>query len=240
MPYLLITGNTNIQRLTSLYVRQIGLTVDIANNGKAGLDKISRKNFDLIMVDMQLPTMSGIETSKNLRKSGYKGIIVALKENASPDNRQSCLLAGCNDVIATPIDRNNFIAMLEDITAKQDLDTSVVQPIKCSMELDDDDVSQLVDKYVTMLPILSADIRQAYEQKDFEKLSGLVHDLKSTGGNYGYMVVSKLAVRMEACIRENELEEIKTILQELFAVAEQIKLGWNTDRNNNDDVAINQ
>jgi len=240
MPYLLITGNTNIQRLTSLYVRQAGHTVEIANNGKVGLEKISLKKYDLIMVDMQLPTMSGIDTTKNLRQSGYKGIIIGLKEHTVMDDKQSCLIAGCNDVISIPIDRNEFIAMLEEKTAKQDAEMPAAQPISCSLQLDDDDVSELVDKFVSMLPALSSDIRQAYEQQDFEKLSGLVHDLKSTGGNYGYMMVSKLAARMEVCLRENDIEHIKAILIELFAVAEQIQLGWGNGPNNNGDMAINE
>ncbi len=239
MPYLLITGNTNIQRLTSLYVRQMGLTLNIANNGKEGLKKVLAKEFDLILVDMQLPTMSGIDTTKSLRRSGYRGLIIALKENSVDDSKPSYRAVGCNDVIALPIERNEFIHLMEKSIAKLNKDNLSQQPIICTMEFDDEVISQLVEKYVSMLPTMIADIRQVYEKRNIEKFKVLVHDLKSTGGNYGYMIVTKLAAGMEACVRDNKITEIKVILDELDKVVQQIQLGWTYGQGNDGDVAIN-
>jgi len=240
MAYLLIADNINIQRLVALYAQQMGFTVEIANNGKEGLEKAISSDFNLILLNMQLPSASGLETTRNLRQSGYKGKIVALTEDSMRDNSQSCLSAGCNEVIAIPAGQKELLTLLERNIAKREAGEPVHQPLMSSMVLDDEVVFELVEKYVSILPSLIDEIRQNYEKQNLEKLKALVHDLKSTGGNYGYMVVTKSAARIELCVRQNKIEDIKLILDELDTIVQQIQLGWNYAQGKEAYKAINQ
>ena len=240
MSYLLITDNINIRRLIDLYAQQMGLTVEFTNNGREGLEKIKATDFVLVLLNIQIGATSYVDIIKSMRQSGYTGKIVALTENAMRDEKQSCLDAGCNEVIAIPDDRKELVTLLERNVAKRAVGEPVQQPLMSSMELDDEVVFELVEKYVSMLPALIDEVRQSYEKQNLEKFKALVHDLKSTGGNYGYMVVTKSAARMELCLRENKMEDIKQILEDMDTIVQQIQLGWNCTQTNEVYKAINQ
>ncbi len=75
----------------------------MAADGQAGLEELSRHVFDLVLMDMQMPILDGLETTRRWRRrepAGQRPLpIVALTVNAMPSARQSCLEAGMNDVI---------------------------------------------------------------------------------------------------------------------------------------------
>ena len=109
---LLAEDNIDNKQLMSLYLRKAGAEVTIAENGKVAVDLALSNNFDLILMDMQMPVMNGIEASEKLRTNGYSGAIVALTANTMQEYIDQYYKVGCSGFLAKPIDRERFYNVL--------------------------------------------------------------------------------------------------------------------------------
>ena len=105
---LLAEDGPDNQRLISFILNKSGLEVVVADNGKIAADKALGEDFDLILMDMQMPVMDGYTATSYLRTKGYTGPIVALTAHAMEGDREKCLLCGCDDYASKPIDRQAF------------------------------------------------------------------------------------------------------------------------------------
>jgi len=108
---LLAEDDTMIQRLTSYYLQRIGHVVDIAGNGREALVKFRSQNYDVVLMDIQMPEMDGIEAVKEIRKfettlrDRVKTIIIALTTTA---NKQECIDAGMDGYAQKPFKLEDF------------------------------------------------------------------------------------------------------------------------------------
>jgi len=109
---LLVEDNTENQRLITKSIRKIGLTVDIAENGKIGVEKALSGNYNLVLMDMQMPVMSGLEAIRQLRDQGYRVPIISITANAIQDDKNSCLTAGANNYLTKPLNFTHFYEVL--------------------------------------------------------------------------------------------------------------------------------
>jgi CheY-like chemotaxis protein len=83
----------------------MGVTVEVANNGKEALERVAEGTFDLILMDMQMPVMDGIEACRTLREQGNQIPVIALTANVMQKHRDRFEEAGCNGFVSKPIDR---------------------------------------------------------------------------------------------------------------------------------------
>jgi len=111
---LLVEDNTLNQMLASDLLRGHGATVDIANNGEQAVTAIGLRSFDLVLMDVQMPVMDGLEATRWIRANPHHRElpIIAMTANAMDSDRQQCLDAGMNDFIAKPIDIEQMLAVI--------------------------------------------------------------------------------------------------------------------------------
>ena len=108
---LLVEDNKTNQLVATILLEDLGYVVDIANNGEECLKALSKKRYDLILMDGFMPIMDGYEATKHIRsketKMNKKDItIIAMTANAMQGAREECLEAGMDDYIAKPISEN--------------------------------------------------------------------------------------------------------------------------------------
>ena len=113
---LLVEDNALNQRVALGLLGETGVTVDVANHGRAALDLLHRHAYHLVLMDMQMPEMDGLEATRRLRAEPAFDLlpIVAMTANALPEDRARCLEAGMDDFIAKPIEP----ARLWDVMAR--------------------------------------------------------------------------------------------------------------------------
>lgn len=109
---LLVEDDPDNQLLVSRFLRTAGAKVDIADNGKMGMEKALVSNYDAILMDIQMPVMDGYASTSALREKGYQKPIIALTARAMTDERDRCLASGFTNHIAKPVDRNDLVGKL--------------------------------------------------------------------------------------------------------------------------------
>jgi signal transduction histidine kinase/ActR/RegA family two-component response regulator len=99
---LLVEDNRTNQMIASRLLEKAGCNVAIANNGVESIEQLQQKQFDIVLMDCQMPIMDGYEASQAIRKSGNHIPIIALTANAQQTDREACLNAGMTDFLSKP------------------------------------------------------------------------------------------------------------------------------------------
>ena len=112
---LLVEDNVLNQEVALALLDDVGLKVDVAENGAEAVAKVQEQSYDLVLMDMQMPVMDGISATLILRKDPRNARlpIVAMTANAQPSDRARCLEVGMNDHLAKPIDPDRLVEALK-------------------------------------------------------------------------------------------------------------------------------
>jgi len=107
---LVVEDNEFNQQVAVELLQAMGLEVELADNGAIGLERVQQSDFDIVLMDMLMPVMDGLEATRAIRKlPGRQQLpILALTANAMAEDRERCLSAGMNDHIAKPIDPDDL------------------------------------------------------------------------------------------------------------------------------------
>ena len=110
--HVLLAEDNEVNQIIALAMLEgLGLKVDVARNGKIALEYLQRNNYDLILMDLQMPEINGIEATqiiRNLDSNKANVCIIAQTANAMSEDKEVCLKAGMNDYISKPIDQNEL------------------------------------------------------------------------------------------------------------------------------------
>ena len=229
---LLAEDNTDNQTLISMYLKSMGTDVQIVSNGKEAIDAVSVRNYDLILMDMQMPVMDGIEAVTRLRASGYDGAIAALTANAMKEDRQRCLAAGCDDFVTKPINRTDLIAVVKKHLSISDDDGShdgqQVQtnngPIQSTMLANDPDFLPLLRAFIENLGVSVSNLASYAVEKNWVELKLLIHQVNGLGGGYGYPMLTQLAVEIELQAANEDHQKVNTLIEELQVMYKNMQM----------------
>ncbi|MEI7787061.1 MAG: response regulator [Chlorobiaceae bacterium] len=115
---LLVEDNSVNQRVAKAMLNKLGCTVDIAANGFEALDALQQNTYALVIMDLQMPLMGGLEATKEIRKQATGRInpnipIIAMTANATKEDHNNCLKAGMNDFISKPVMMTTLQTLLQ-------------------------------------------------------------------------------------------------------------------------------
>ncbi|MDE3272893.1 hybrid sensor histidine kinase/response regulator [Pseudoalteromonas sp. G4] len=198
---LVAEDNKDNQDLIRLLLSQWGISPDFANNGAEAVEQALTNDYDLILMDMQMPVMGGLEATQMLRNAAYDGPIVALTANVMKNDVDAYLEAGCDKALAKPIDK----VQLEQ-TLQQYLSLERDSQQNWEELFQGERFKQISDNYKSKLPNLLKQIAQLNEQQDLNELLALSHSIKGSAGCFGFNHISDAAAELESCIREHNEE----------------------------------
>ena len=223
---LLVEDNELNQEVATELLRDAGFVVDLAENGRIALDKIRAVDYDIVLMDMQMPVMDGVTATLEIRKEQrFKHLpVVAMTANAMQGDRDRCMAAGMNDHVAKPIEPEDlWIALLKWIKPQQgmpvttELKPQAMQDVELPSGIDgldmDNGLRRVLGKKPLYLSILhtfvagqksaTAKILNALDGNDWVSAERFAHTLKGVSGNIGAARLQQLAEKLETSIKEH-------------------------------------
>ncbi|MBD3670334.1 MAG: response regulator [Gammaproteobacteria bacterium] len=221
---LLAEDNPDNQHLFSMYLKRFGVKTDVVHNGQQAIEYALRTDYDLILMDMQMPIMDGVEATHDLRSKGVNTPIIALTASTLEDDMEEFFSAGCTDYLSKPIKRERLYELCSQYL-QADIQGETLSPMHSSVLEEDPDFIDLVARFARRLPETIERFRSLCEAKEYSILAKEAHDLKGVGGNMGYAEVSELAGKLEFQIANKNAAETLHLINQLNVMHQQIEQG---------------
>ena len=112
---ILVAEDTPDQALLiEFLLKDVGASVTVVNNGAGAVEKILSNQFDIILMDMQMPILDGFDATRLLRRQGFKKPIIALTAQALKSDTERAIDAGCNRHLSKPFTQDRLIQAIEE------------------------------------------------------------------------------------------------------------------------------
>ncbi|WP_169727862.1 ATP-binding protein [Desulfovibrio inopinatus] len=226
---LLAEDNEINQRFTSVFLRSRGHSVHIVSNGQEAIDAAVDQDWDIILMDISMPVVDGIEATKVIRETAPKNgeppvPIIALTAHAFPSDKEKFLAAGMNGYVAKPFNLSEFEGVLLRLAEKRSGDA---QRSKSVVELFDENwivrtfedkadfLTELVTIFKEDAPPKLITIRQAASNQDFKAAADAAHSLKGISTTVGAQAVREAAHAAEHAAKDERLETLEKCIARL-------------------------
>jgi len=193
---LLAEDGPHNQRLIGALVEATGAQLTIVDNGERAVEEALGGDYDLVLMDIQMPVMDGVTATRMLRDTGYQGPIIALTANVMRSDLERYRQAGCNDAMGKPIDRRRLYgAMARHLKTLGDVERPAEAEEKTAQVL-----QRLAGEFRAELPDTVATIERLLATRQWAPLRSQVHALKGVAGSVGFPQLTRLAQPVDTAL----------------------------------------
>jgi two-component system sensor histidine kinase/response regulator len=218
---LLAEDNIVNQKLAVLLLQRRGHSVTVVGDGKQALAALEKHNFDVCLMDIQMPELNGLETTAAIRakegRASRRLPIVAMTAHAIKGDREICLGAGMDAYLSKPVRADELFQTIETLVADRSPLVSAA-PSRAIQACAFDEAAflsrmdgsheicvQIAEAFFSECPKLMSALRLALEKKDAVELAGLAHALKGTLANFTDGPAFQAAAKVEQLAQEADL-----------------------------------
>ncbi len=247
---LLAEDNPVNQEIARRQLQRLGVEVDIAGDGAAAVEAVARGGYDLVLMDCQMPVMSGYDATGEIRRrevgTGRHIPVIAMTANAMAGDREECLRAGMDDYIAKPVKIDALRAVVARWAAAAperpaapapQTSPADAEPVVDAAALDElrsyqvdgepDVLDALIGKFLDSARRDCAEVRAAVGRGDAEMLRRVAHGLKGTSGMFGARRLWAISAQIEVLSKQGAIGEagplVSSLELELEAVARALE-----------------
>ncbi|HWA99385.1 MAG TPA: response regulator, partial [Pirellulales bacterium] len=241
---LLVEDSPVNQKVALGILRRRGHDVVVANNGTEALARFGEQRFDVVLMDMQMPEMDGLQAAGEIRRrespSGEHVPIIAMTANVMKGDRERCLAAGMNDYLSKPITAEALLSMVEcdqqptrptwtDRQADQCKPVpGAVEPVAtadsevfdCCAALerygnDHEMLRGLITTFLELCPRMMVELSQAIDEHDVQRLIRAAHTLRGSADALAGHAVARAALHVERLANEGGTDDFGSEVSEL-------------------------
>jgi PAS domain S-box-containing protein len=243
---VLIADDNQMNRLVAATIlNNYECIIDEATNGEEVLKKITETNFDIILMDIQMPLLDGIATTKKIREQQNCIPIIALTAYAIKGDKENFVKAGMNDYLSKPFKEQELITVINKWTKKSQKKSTnkisnskeEIKKISPTRELynlqtlndisrgNKEFVEQMIGIFCDQTPIAVTEIIENYLQKNLEKVAALAHKIKPSIDNLNIISLKQVVRDIEKLAKENiDNDTLKNHIANLDAVIKDVVL----------------
>ncbi len=255
---LLVDDNAVNRKVASEILRKSGCVVTTADSGPAAIAEVTKRakeaasdeGFDVIFMDIQMPDMDGVETTRHLRSQFGKNlpVIVAMTAYSMKEDRERFISQGLDDYIAKPIRAQSLVAKVKELTdanrAKHNKEPQPVAPSVAAIAepklpiIDEDIVGQLrgiggqelvdsiMEEFITEANDLVTGALSAYDLGDIPTVKSHLHTLKGSAGTIGVSRMADIARTAEGKLKVNDTSGLSDALNALEKAFHDFTAEW--------------
>jgi signal transduction histidine kinase/DNA-binding NarL/FixJ family response regulator len=226
---LVAEDNSVNQTLAVRFLERQGHAAFVVENGMAALEAIDREQFDLILMDVQMPGLDGLEATRRIREReqqrGGHVLIVAMTAHALKGDRERCLAAGMDGYLAKPITAAALAAEIARAVGDSPGERPPLDIATAAARVDGDEalLRELAAAFVQDAPRQLAEIRSALQDGQARGLERAAHRLKGAASAIGAGTVEALAGQLEQLGRDARLDAAPALVDALAAQLDQVR-----------------
>jgi CheY-like chemotaxis protein len=228
---LLADDNAVNQQVALALLEKMGGRADVVSNGAEVLEALARQRYDVVLMDVEMPVMDGLEASRRINRgwpAAQRPRIIAMTANAMQGDRETCLAAGMDDYLSKPIRREELAAALarsesvgiisadDSPTAEEVDDAEPVDLAQIEAAVGDPVfVRELISTFLNDAPGLVGTLRSSLEQRNSEELRRAAHTLKSNGRTFGAIALASLSEELELSAHRGSLASADDLVTQI-------------------------
>jgi len=242
---LLVEDNATNQQVALGILEKFGLNADVAINGQEAIDKLERTDYNLVLMDIQMPVMDGFEATRVIRDSHSQVInhnvpIIAMTAHAMQSDQEKCLNEGMDDYISKPVIVNTLAEKLEKwlkfpkhlANDKHLITTAVPTQTKQVWDktgmlqrlMDNEDIAfKVINSFLADFPQQIESLKALVSADDIQNISRQAHTIKGIAAAVGGDVIHNMAIEMENAAKNGNLNFVKTNIPELDIQFQNLK-----------------
>jgi two-component system sensor histidine kinase/response regulator len=238
---LLAEDNVVNQRLAVRILEKWGHLVHVVSNGKEAVEATANRDFDAVLMDVQMPEMGGFEATSLIRSAealtGRHIPIVAMTAHAMKGDREKCLSAGMDAYISKPISAKELDEVLRSVVEPRSVEPRSVEPLPAKysseelagqrdailqrMDGDTDLMKELAEAFIVNSTELINEMCGAIDTGDFVSLRRAAHTYKGSAALFELTEIVKRSAKLEAMAQEGNLAEASALISELKGFTEE-------------------
>ena len=213
---LLAEDNKVNQQLVKMLLRKADHQVDVVDNGELAVEAISNGEYDVVLMDVQMPILDGVQATRRIRAQPppkNRVPIIALTAHAMAGAKEEYLAAGMDDYLSKPIDDVALFSCLNGVAAgvigrttasrasAGGLSLATIDPARLKMiaeVMEDEPFGEFFDVFLASSAERIGRIRELAEHDDFEQIGQEAHTLLGTAANFGALRLSRLAAELKS------------------------------------------
>ncbi len=228
---LLVEDNAINQKLTMKLLESCGHQVYVAENGQLALDALARQRFDVILMDMMMPVMDGIEATQRFRagEAAPRTPIIAMTANAMRGDRERCLEAGMDGYMSKPIKSVELRKLLQQLVIQsqqalqaQDTWVTAFDYAAGIGSVDAEVVGIIAEPFLAEWPLDLVRLQVALAADDIKGVLHLAHSLKGTLAMFGARPASEVAAQLERQSHVGDATGMAALVDQLTSEVAQL------------------
>jgi two-component system sensor histidine kinase/response regulator len=226
MDILLVEDHVVNQKLAMTVLERMGHHVVLAENGRIALDKLARAHFDLVLMDMQMPVMDGLEATRHIRANEGEGHIpiIAMTANAMSGDRDRCLDAGMDDYISKPIKTSVLQEVLARWAPRQEsgAEDGGFDYLEALRSSDRELVDIIAGMFMEQYPKDLQQMREALAEQNAKAVMLVAHSMRGAVALFNADPVQDLAQKIERDAKQGILSGLEGRLEQLSVELERL------------------